>query len=144
MGAWVISICGIAVLAVLCDVILPDGNTRKYIKTVVGIVITLVIVQPIISLFTSSESGNWIQSGGKVEIQQSYLNHISQRQETVAIDNVKRILNDSNIQVDNISVVDEKIVELRLDAEQTSEKEKTVNQVLNRYFPNYKIIIIWK
>ncbi len=144
MGAWLISICGIAVLAVLCDVILPDGNTRKYIKTVVGIVITLVIVQPIISLFTSSESGNWIQSGGKVEIQQSYLNHISQRQETVAIDNVKRILNDSNIQVDNISVVDEKIVELRLDAEQTSEKEKTVNQVLNRYFPNYKIIIIWK
>ncbi len=144
MGAWVISICGIAVLAVLCDVILPDGNTRKYIKTVVGIVITLVIVQPIISLFTSSESGNWIQSGGKIEIQQSYLNHISQRQETVAIDNVKRILNDSNIQVDNISVVDEKIVELRLDAEQTSEKEKTVNQVLNRYFPNYKIIIIWK
>ena len=36
-------------LTVLCDVILPVGQTKKYVKTVIGIVVTLVVVQPLLN-----------------------------------------------------------------------------------------------
>lgn len=39
------TIVGIALLSVLCDVILPDGSTKKYIRTVTGVVVTLVVVK---------------------------------------------------------------------------------------------------
>ena len=50
MAQWVLSVAGIAILSVLADVILPIGQTKKYIKTVIGVVVSLVLVQPIISL----------------------------------------------------------------------------------------------
>ena len=51
MQQWVLSVAGIALLTVLCDVILPVGQTKKNIKTVIGIVETLVVVQPLLNFF---------------------------------------------------------------------------------------------
>ena len=32
MTSWIVSVCGIALLSVLVDVILPDGKTQKYVQ----------------------------------------------------------------------------------------------------------------
>lgn len=51
MSSAITTIVGIALLSVLCDIILPDGSTKKYIRTVVGVVVTLVVVNCILQLF---------------------------------------------------------------------------------------------
>lgn len=63
MGQWVVTVAGIAILSVLCDIVLPDGDTRKYVKTVVGIVVTLVMLQPIVNFCCKTDSaGNNVLS----------------------------------------------------------------------------------
>jgi Stage III sporulation protein AF (Spore_III_AF). len=47
MSAWILSITGIVVLGVLADVLLPEGQTNKYIKGIFGILTLLAIISPL-------------------------------------------------------------------------------------------------
>lgn len=40
----------VSVFAILCDSLVPEGNLKKYVKTVVGLVVMLVIVSPVTRL----------------------------------------------------------------------------------------------
>lgn len=74
MAKWVISVAGIAILSVLADVVLPAGQTRKYVKTVVSVVVTVVLAQPLLT-FASSDKIAW-----DILPQQQYLQYVSQSQ----------------------------------------------------------------
>lgn len=71
MKQWVLSVAGIAILSVLADVILPVGQTRKYVKTVVSVVVTAVLAQPILSFAT-----NFNVSYSELTVQESYLQFV--------------------------------------------------------------------
>lgn len=78
MVVWAISVVGIVILTVLSDVILPEGETSKYIKTVVGIVAVLVLVSPLPSILSgdlqfSLQSSNNSQTE---QVQHSYLEYV--------------------------------------------------------------------
>ena len=75
MAQWVLSVAGIAILSVLADVILPAGQTKKYIKTVIGVVVTLVLVQPVFSL-AAGGGGDLFDVGGAVEPQEQYISYV--------------------------------------------------------------------
>lgn len=75
MKQWVLSVAGIAILTVLADVILPGGQTRKYIKTVIGIVVTLVLVQPLLS-FTAGGKYSFSLTEQEIEPQQQYISYV--------------------------------------------------------------------
>ena len=47
ISAWVLSVAGISVLGVLIDLILPSGQTRKYVKGVFAFIVVLVIITPL-------------------------------------------------------------------------------------------------
>ncbi len=74
MAKWVISVAGIAILSVLADVVLPAGQTRKYVKTVVSVVVTVVLAQPLLT-FASFGKIAW-----DILPQQQYLQYVSQSQ----------------------------------------------------------------
>lgn len=78
MAKWVISVAGIAILSVLSDVVLPAGQTRKYVKTVVSVVVTVVLAQPLLT-FASSGKIAWENTVP----QQHYLQYVSQSQPAV-------------------------------------------------------------
>lgn len=46
-GEWIIKIVGLGALGVLLDVILPDGETNKYIKGIFGIITVFVLFSPL-------------------------------------------------------------------------------------------------
>ncbi|MDR2047011.1 MAG: stage III sporulation protein AF [Clostridiales bacterium] len=46
MIAWIISVAGVSVLTVLLDIILPEGQMNKYVKGVLSVVVTVVIISP--------------------------------------------------------------------------------------------------
>lgn len=80
MQQWILSVAGIAILSVLCDIILPDGQTKKYVKTVIGVVVTLAVVQPLFSLF---QQGNFAANfpSAEVSAQQNYLDYVAESQQ---------------------------------------------------------------
>lgn len=69
---------GIAVLSVLCEIILPSGQTKKYVKTVIGIAVTLALAQPLLSL-SEIFSADKLPSEN-VAVQQQYLEYVENMQ----------------------------------------------------------------
>ena len=143
MGQWVVTVAGIAIISVLCDVILPEGQTRKYIKTVFGVVVTLVIVQPIIGLF---DGGNFSFGGdGSAGIQDKYIESVESRQNKNAADSIKLLLKYKDISVSTVEVSEwDKRVTLQLDETYSKRLEDIVELVVSSYLPDYEIITIWK
>ncbi len=44
---WVMRIAGITALGAVCDMIMTDGNMKKYVKMVVGLVLVLAVISPL-------------------------------------------------------------------------------------------------
>ena len=76
MNGWIITVAGVAVLGVLCDVIMPDGETKKYVRTVLGVVVSLVTVQYVVGLFGSVRQADAQLTSA---VQNSYVDDISAR-----------------------------------------------------------------
>lgn len=47
ISTWLLSIAGVSILSILVDVILPSGQTNKYIKGIFAFCMILVIISPI-------------------------------------------------------------------------------------------------
>ena len=53
MSAWIMGIVGVIALGVLADILLPEGETAKYIKGFLAVFVVAAIVAPIPSLLSS-------------------------------------------------------------------------------------------
>lgn len=147
MGGWVITVAGIAILAVLCDVIMPDGQTRKYIKTVIGVIVTLVMLQPIVNFVGGGAAVDlgWSQGDYDVELQQSYLEMSDQKRLEREISALTETLNARGISVAEIDVDRKnKTVVLQTASAYSESNKSIVYGLLEIYFDNYEIIIKWK
>ena len=51
MTAWIFSIIGIIFLGVMLEIVIPDGKTNSFIKSIYSIILMFVIVNPIIKIF---------------------------------------------------------------------------------------------
>jgi hypothetical protein len=51
--SWALSIVGLAAITLLCDIIMPEGETAKYIKGIFSLFIVFVIVSPLPGLLRS-------------------------------------------------------------------------------------------
>lgn len=144
MGQWVITVAGIAILSVICDVILPEGQTRKYVKTVFGIIVTLVMIQPIIGFF-GGELNVDVSDKTSIEAQEHYLQNIQNKKNIIAIENVKRVADENGYKVKDISLSTiSKSLRIKVDCVYNSKSEETLTTIVARYFPDYKLILTWK
>lgn len=53
INSWAQGIILAVIVATIIEIILPDGNNKKYVKTIIGIYILFVIVYPLISKITN-------------------------------------------------------------------------------------------
>lgn len=49
---WIWQIVGIIILSAVCDMIVPGGEMKKYVKLVMGLVLVVAVIRPIINLPT--------------------------------------------------------------------------------------------
>ncbi len=77
--AWAKSIILAVIIATILEMILPEGNNKKYIKTIIGIYILFTIISPIISKL----------NGGNIQIDTSkYEEYFNMQNYTMASSNV--------------------------------------------------------
>lgn len=143
MGKWVVTVAGIAILSVLCDVILPEGQTRKYVKTVFGVVVSLVIIQPVVGLFSAGVNGDVI-GFDDVAPQGQYLSSVADRQAAYDLKNVKQLLELKGIAVKSMDLdaSGDKLV-LKLGVTYSTDFDGIVKQVVGAYFPKAELVVIW-
>lgn len=58
MSGYILSILGIVVVGIIVDVIIPSGAINKFIKSVYGIFVVLIIINPVIKLFKNANDFN--------------------------------------------------------------------------------------
>lgn len=56
MSTWAKSIILAVIVSTIIQMILPEGNNKKYIKTVIGLYILFTIISPIISKISGGNS----------------------------------------------------------------------------------------
>ncbi len=76
MTGLVTTIIGVIVLTVLADMMLPDGQTSKYIKFVIGIIVVYVMISGISTLLDSSTTVLADVSLDSVSIDEDYMAYI--------------------------------------------------------------------
>lgn len=144
MIEWVLTVTSIAIIVLLCDVILPEGQTRKYIKTVLGVVVTFVIVQPLVGVF--SADFNISQSvNAEMSVQQQYIDNAEQRQDEQKLINLKLTLKSSGFDCAEAVVSSvNKSVNIKLKEQYDALREQQINEISKKFFSSYKINIYWK
>ncbi len=58
MSGWIMGVVGVIALATLADILLPEGETAKYIKGFLAIFVVAAIVAPIPFLLNSDSFGD--------------------------------------------------------------------------------------
>lgn len=52
ISSWAEQIIIAVIIATILEMVLPNGNSKKYIKTVIGVYILYTIISPVITLTT--------------------------------------------------------------------------------------------
>ncbi len=70
------TIVGVIILTVLADIMLPEGQTSKYIKFVIGIIVVYVMIGGIVAFFGSAEIATDV-CNYDVELDDAYMLYVS-------------------------------------------------------------------
>lgn len=55
ISSWASEVVVSVIIATILEIVLPEGNNKKYIKTVIGVYILFSIISPVISKFSNEE-----------------------------------------------------------------------------------------
>lgn len=78
ISSWIISIAGVIVLSVLIELILPDGQMNKYIKSIFSFVIVFVIISPLPKLLKQDITfSEFFDSDQSFSIDTNYLEQVN-------------------------------------------------------------------
>ena len=77
ISAWVLSIAGVSILGVLVELILPSGQTKKYVKGVFAFIVVLVIISPLPKLFWGGFRAEDIFEEDAIIIQEDFIYEIN-------------------------------------------------------------------
>lgn len=84
MSAWILGIAGVIALTALAEILLPEGETAKYIKGVLAVFIVAAIIAPLPYLLDGSFSFEEIFATKEVETDEELLDKLldmSEKQE---------------------------------------------------------------
>ena len=102
-SAWVLSIVGIVMLTLIVDIILPEGQTNKYIKSVFAVITVFVIALPIPSLFNGDiDIGGVLKNEQAGVIDTAFIENLMQERAAVVKDELLKEYKANGI--DNVEV----------------------------------------
>lgn len=78
ISSWIISIAGVITLSVLIELIMPDGQMNKYLKSIFSFFIVFVIISPIPKLLNQKITfSEFFNSQDSFSIDENYLEQVN-------------------------------------------------------------------
>ena len=124
MSGWVLSVTAVVCLTVLLDIIMPDGQMKKYVKGIVSIIVIFVIVTPLASLAV----GKFDLTKGNITIDSDMLESLESTSDRYREIQLESMLSDDGITAD-VKIVSEngkKKVEVIIKNEVLSKNEMNI------------------
>lgn len=124
MSGWVLSVTAVVCLTVLLDIIMPDGQMKKYVKGIVSIIVIFVIVTPLASLAV----GKFDLTKGNITIDSDMLESLESTSDRYREIQLESMLSDDGITAD-VKILSEngkKKVEVIIKNEVLSENEMNI------------------
>ncbi|MBQ8431053.1 MAG: stage III sporulation protein AF [Clostridia bacterium] len=114
MQTYIISVLGLVVLSVLTEIILPAGQTAKYIKSIIAVFIVYVLVNPIVTFIKSDfDLDNYIDTS-TIKVNQTLLFNLYEEQIKVKQDDLENKLKEEGYEGVEINlefeIVEEEII----------------------------------
>lgn len=147
--SWVQGIIIAVIIGTILEMLLPNGNSKKYIKVVIGVYIVFNIVSPIISKFTGSEFkldsvidiNKYEDKISSYEIDAKNLENTNNSNiKEVYILNLKKdikakieekgyIVNNIQIEIENTDEYKVKNINMTISKKENDKEEKKVNEI---------------
>ena len=96
MSGWVLSVTAVICLTVLLDIIMPDGQMKKYVKGIVSIIVIFVIITPLASIAV----GEFDLTKGNITIDSDMLDNIESTSDRYRETQLEAMLSDDDITAD--------------------------------------------
>lgn len=155
MTAWILSIAGVTILSVAVDLILPSGQTAKYIKNIFAFVMILVIISPLPALIKGNFNVNDIFESEEIVLQEDYIYQVNRDKLTALEKEITSSLEEKGIKNVVVTInadifqIEMKILEVSVDLsdlviDENSghiDIEKAITEVVNRLVGEEVIII---
>lgn len=107
-GGWALSIVGIVMLGLLVDIVMPEGQTNKYIKSVFAVITVFVIAAPLPKLLAGGFNLDEIfNSDSSYEIDGGYIEMLNRQKAAALILTAETALADAGYTGVDISVTHE-------------------------------------
>ncbi|MBQ9715331.1 MAG: stage III sporulation protein AF [Clostridia bacterium] len=148
MSSWVVSIVGIVLLGLVADVVLPQGQTNKYIKSIFSIVTIFVVVSPLPKLFDNfANTDEIVYSQESVFVDYSFVDSIkglkAQEKESFLLDLFElNDIYDAKVQIyaksdSDIFVVDFVSINIKNAVIQNKDKNINIKEKLKQIVVDY-------
>lgn len=155
MTAWILSIAGVTILSVVVDLILPSGQTAKYIKNIFAFVMILVIISPLPALIKGNFNVNDIFESEEIVLQEDYIYQVNRDKLTALEEEITSSLEEKGIKNVVVTInadifqIEMKILEVNVDLsdlviDENSGHiviEKAITEVVDRLVGEEVIII---
>ena len=152
LNSWLQGIIISVIIATIIEMILPNGNSKKYIKVVLGIYVVFNIITPIINQFTNSSfelssiinieeytkkmetydvSSNNIDKSNEENIMQIYISNLK-TDITAKLEEKEYHVNNIEVQIENDETYKIKNIELSIvkkEEEKTYENNIRINEI---------------
>lgn len=96
MSGWVLSVTAVICLTVLLDIIMPDGQMKKYVKGIVSIIVIFVIITPLASIAV----GEFDLAKGNITIDSDMLDNLESTSDRYRETQLEAMLSDDDITAD--------------------------------------------
>lgn len=100
MGAWLLKITGVIALSTLSSLLIPNGQTKKYVKGIFALITLFVLVLPLPKLLKSDFSGfpNAFDTAVELEIDETFLYGVATNAYKTQERNIEKFLKENGIE----------------------------------------------
>lgn len=105
MQAYILSVLGIVLVSVLIEIILPSGQTAKYIKGMFSIFVVFVLINPVIKFFKSDFDVSKYLVADSVAVDKKLLKNLYESQIETSEKNLQMLLDEEGFKNVKVSLV---------------------------------------
>lgn len=147
--SWLLGLVGITLLSVLVDILLPEGQTNKFIKGIFSILVVFTLITPIIKLKNADFDFSTIFAQNQISVSESFLQKANDREVEKLGKSLESELSKNGIKIEKLvlNVKDGNINNIENVSVKTTQTEKseTIKEIIsNRLSIDESLIIVYE